>query len=213
MAELPYFPHMQGSFVPPQIGNALNSKAALRMQMKHQRKVLNPASRSTANWQCANRIRALIAIHKPSIVGLYMPLLGEIDLRRLADDLKPGNSLDIELALPRVAMKGHPLVFNKWWPSAKLDHDKHGIPAAKGQEVHPTMIIMPCLAFDRRGFRVGSGGGYYDMTLKNLRMPAITIAVAHSFQETEAIENEYHDQPADYVVTEKETIIARRTRF
>ena len=133
----------------------------------------------------------------------------EIDMAGLVKDLHPHNNLDIELALPRVAKKEFPLVFNKWYPGAKTDFDKFGLECAKGVEVHPSMIVMPCLAFGRNGARLGYGGGYYDMTLKSLKHPVVTVGVAHSFQESDEIPMEYHDQPVDYVITEQELIQCR----
>lgn len=184
-------------------------KRQLRRELKHIRAQVPMDTRDTASWMVANHIRRLIAVHRPSIVALYWPLDGEIPLGNLVKDLHHNNDLGVELALPRVAYKGGPLVFNKWYPGARLDYDKLGITAAVGPEVQPGLIIMPCLGFDRHGMRLGYGGGYYDKTIKNMRFPAITCGVAYSDQEVSEIPHEYHDQPLDYIATERQLILCR----
>ena len=69
------------------------------------------------------------------------------------------------------------------------------------------MLLVPMLAFDRRGYRLGYGGGYYDRTLLKLRAvkSIIAIGVAYAAQETPEVPREEFDQALDYIMTEKET--------
>lgn len=189
--------------------HAAEHKAQLRSTLKHERRLLREETRQTASWQIGNQLRSLLAEHQPDVVALYLPLNEEPDLRPLAQDLTQDTELDISLALPRVAAKGQPLIFNSWRPKDELDHDKMGLPCAHGDEVTPGFIIMPCLAFDQRGYRLGYGGGYYDMTLRAQVQPCLTALVAFSVQEVSEIPNEYHDQRCDWAVTERETIVCR----
>lgn len=188
---------------------APEEKKKLRQELKSFRLQVSEDLHNTASWRVANYIRQVIAQTRPSIVALYMAQAGEIDLSGLVKDLRHNNDMDIELALPRVAKKGAPLVFNKWFPGARMDYDKYGLPCAVGPEVIPGLIVMPCLGFDIRGNRLGMGGGYYDRALRTLGQPATTVATAFSMQEVMEIPTEYHDQQVDYVATERELIRCR----
>ena len=70
------------------------------------------------------------------------------------------------------------------------------------------MLIIPLLAFDRRGYRLGYGGGFYDRTLEKLRKQKsiIAIGVGYAAQEVGRVPTGEHDQPLDYVMTESEVI-------
>ena len=64
------------------------------------------------------------------------------------------------------------------------------------------MILVPGVAFDARGFRIGYGGGFYDRALPRYRPPARAIGVAFDFQLAAEIPNADHDVPVDRVVTD-----------
>ena len=82
------------------------------------------------------------------------------------------------------------------------------IPPEEAPEVQPDVLLVPLLAFDRRGFRLGYGGGFYDRTLEKLRaLKKVTaIGVAYAGQEIDAVPYEEFDQRLDWIMTEKETI-------
>ena len=77
-------------------------------------------------------------------------------------------------------------------------------PAANPQTID--LVILPGIAFDRKGYRIGFGGGYYDRFKTRLRNDSILLAPAYDFQVLEHIPAEAFDQPVDMVVTEKEII-------
>jgi len=74
--------------------------------------------------------------------------------------------------------------------------------------LEPDIIFAPLAAFDRKGYRLGYGGGLYDATLNALRAkhPVTAIGVAYAVQEADSIPIEDHDQKLDFIVTERETI-------
>jgi 5-formyltetrahydrofolate cyclo-ligase len=85
-------------------------------------------------------------------------------------------------------------------------------PAADKPALDPDVVFAPLAAFDRRGGRLGYGGGIYDATLRELRANKRVIAVglAYSTQEAAEVPSEAHDQKLDFVVTEREVVIAAR---
>ena len=115
----------------------------------------------------------------------------------------------LELALPVVIQRDAPLVFRRWRPGDPLELDQAGCPAPLdlAGEVTPDLIMVPLLAFDASGGRLGQGGGYYDRTLEALRaegrIPRIAaVGLAYAAQELDNLPMDAHDQPLDGVLTE-----------
>ena len=115
-------------------------------------------------------------------------------------------SKGIKVALPRIVTKNQPMVFNQWDFSPLREMDVEGIPCSVGPEINPDIVIIPLLAFNKEGYRLGYGGGYYDRSFATCLKGAFSIGVAYSFQEVSDLTVEEHDIPLDVVVTEKETI-------
>jgi 5-formyltetrahydrofolate cyclo-ligase len=115
----------------------------------------------------------------------------------------------LDLALPVVVRRDAPLVFRRWRPGDPLELDQAGCPAPLdlAGEVTPDLIIVPLLAFDAAGGRLGQGGGYYDRTLEVLRagerVPRIAaVGLGYAAQEMDNLPMDPHDQPLDGVLTE-----------
>jgi 5-formyltetrahydrofolate cyclo-ligase len=181
-------------------------KAELRRTAMAQRDALPPAERMAAAQAIADR--GLPVDLKPGvIVSGFSPLKSEISplplLRRLAD-------AGAGLALPVVVGRGQPLVMRAWSFGAPLDAGVWGIrqPPADAAEVFPDILIVPLLAFDRRGHRIGYGAGYYDMTIGRLRAmkPITAIGIAFAAQEIAAVPATPRDARLDLVLTEREWI-------
>jgi 5-formyltetrahydrofolate cyclo-ligase len=109
-------------------------------------------------------------------------------------------------ALPVVTAKGEPLTFRVWMPG---DATVSGIwdipvPVESAEVVEPDLLLVPMLAFDRNGYRLGYGGGFYDRTLYLLRQskPITAIGVAYAAQEIAEVPHGPHDQPLDWILTE-----------
>ena len=183
-------------------------KARLRDLFRERRRFIPADLRNTTQWKVINHLRSLQGAFQPSVIGLYHPLAGEIDLRGWAKELwADGNTV----ALPRVVAHGHPLTYNIWYEGAPLELDALGIPCATGPEIWPAIMVVPCLGYTKNGFRLGYGGGFYDITLKHMALPTTTVGVAYTELEVEHFPAEYHDQPLDYIVTGKEVITTRPT--
>ena len=134
----------------------------------------------------------------------YWPLEGEIDLRpALAHYHGEGHPI----GLPVVVAKNAPLVFRRWHPDDEMVQGSFRVmtPPVGAPEVVPTILLVPLLAFDPEGFRLGYGGGFYDRTLAKLRSEAhaVAVGVAYAAQEVPFVPRGNFDQPLDLIVTDR----------
>jgi 5-formyltetrahydrofolate cyclo-ligase len=109
-----------------------------------------------------------------------------------------------ELALPRIVAKGAPLAFHLWREGDALIAGRHGIaePDAGAPAAAPQILLVPLLAFDPAGHRLGYGGGYYDRTLAALEN-VTAIGVAYAGQEVPDLPRQEHDRRLNFLVTEQ----------
>ncbi len=136
----------------------------------------------------------------PGVVAGYHPVRAEFDCLPLMQRLSRDGW---RLALPVVAGTG-PLEFRQWSIGAPLQNGRFSIPeAVHGESVTPSVVLVPLLAFDRRGFRLGYGGGHYDRTLAALRASGAIAAIGLAFdaQEVEEVPVGDHDQRLDWILT------------
>lgn len=109
-------------------------------------------------------------------------------------------------SMPAVVEPGQPMVFREHRRRVPLVPDALGLPAPPPgeRELLPDLLIVPLLAFDRRGHRLGQGGGYYDRAIANLRAlkPVFVLGLAYAGQEVEEIPAEPHDERLDAILTE-----------
>ena len=138
-----------------------------------------------------------------TVVAGYWPMGDEIDPLPLLEAL---GGRGCTLALPVVSARGQPLTFRAWSMGEALEPGPHGTnhPLAAAPMLIPQVLLVPLLAFDMAGFRLGYGGGYYDRTLDQLRrQPHVTaIGVAFAAQRVGAVPRGPHDQPLDLILTE-----------
>ena len=109
------------------------------------------------------------------------------------------------VALPVIIGEGQPLRFRSWTPGCTMVDGPFGARVPKeGDWIVPEIVIVPLVAFDRRGGRLGYGGGFYDRTLEGLRArgPVLAIGFAYAAQEAKDLPLEPTDQPLDMIVTE-----------
>lgn len=113
-------------------------------------------------------------------------------------------------SLPEVVSKDRPLRFRAWAPDEALTEGPHGTfhPLLQAPLLRPDVVLVPLLAFDKRGYRLGWGGGYYDRTLQLLRKTGdvTAIGVAYSAQEVDLVPTDDYDQPMDWIITEKQAL-------
>ena len=138
------------------------------------------------------------------IVAGYWPLGDEMDVRPLLEWM---DSRGMMTALPVIDGKEKPLLFRQWRSNDPLETALFGTyqPLEKAPLVLPTVFLVPLVAFDRTGNRLGYGGGFYDRTLAQARRdrPVLAIGVAYSSQESPGLTVSDHDQRLDWIVTEQ----------
>lgn len=137
-------------------------------------------------------------------IAAYWPMGSEIDIR---DALNRLHDRGLVLLLPVVVRKRAALEFRRWQPDQPLQDDQEGIPAP-GEDAAPdtpVTVLVPLVAVDRDGYRLGYGGGYYDRTLAALRGagPVTAIGVAFGGQLVDRLPRREWDQPLDALVTER----------
>jgi len=182
------------------------SKATLRREAMARRDALPADARKAAAGAIAAREFPLV-VAPGTIVSGFMPLKSEINPLPLMQKLAQAGA---QLALPVVAGRGKPLIMRAWRPGEELAAGVWGLrePKPDAAEVEPDIVLVPLLAFDRAGHRIGYGAGYYDMTIAQLhsRKPVTAVGIAFAIQEIPAVPITPHDARLDLVLTEHEAI-------
>lgn len=178
----------------------MTDKALLRKDAREKRK----AAFETVDAAPATARLEEILCDLPGPVAFYWPIRTEIDPRpamALAASRGP-------VCLPVTHGRG-PLTFRSWIPGMGLARDDFGTEyPANGPDIRPETLVVPLLAFDRRGHRLGYGAGHYDRTLEGLRRdgPIMAIGFAYAAQEIPHCPDEPTDQPLDLIVTERDVV-------
>lgn len=135
-------------------------------------------------------------------VSAYWPMGSEADPRPILEAL---HARDVALCLPAIVDRR--MIFRRWAPWEPIAPGGFGtlVPEAHRPEVTPMIVLAPLLAFDRRGYRIGYGKGYYDAALARLG-PVASIGIAYARQEIDAVPDEPHDRRLGWVVTESGAI-------
>ncbi|HEY1708909.1 MAG TPA: 5-formyltetrahydrofolate cyclo-ligase [Rhizomicrobium sp.] len=177
----------------------MTSKTLLRTEARARREKLARAIPDFAARVAAHA--DALGIADGSVVGGYAALQHEADPRQLLEALAQKGC---EIGLPRVDAKDAPLVFHARHLAQTLRKGTYGIqePHADWPVVRPCVLLVPLLAFDAHGHRLGYGGGFYDRTIASLGKPLRTIGVAYAGQEVRELPHEPHDHPLDAVITE-----------
>ncbi len=135
-------------------------------------------------------------------ISAYWPMRNEIDPRPLLDHLHAQGKA---LTLPRMFSPTAPPLFHLWKPGDALSEDACGImaPTLSAPILEPRLLLVPLLAFDRAGGRLGYGGGHYDRLITTLRPRGVrAVGLAFAAQEVAAVPAGPHDQKLDAVLTD-----------
>jgi 5-formyltetrahydrofolate cyclo-ligase len=157
---------------------------------------------ATAGARLAEHGLSFLPLAPNSIVSGFSAIRDEIDpaalLTRLGD-------AGYRLCLPVMQGRGLPLVFRAWSPGDAMGKVQWGIaePLADKPVLEPDVVLVPLLAFDATGYRLGYGGGFYDRTLARLRAikPVVAVGVAYDELKVDAVPHQGYDQPLDWVLT------------
>ena len=190
-------------------------KAGLRKDMARQRKQAKEAAGGDLNDRLAASFAA-VPLPEPSgggaVASAYLPIRSELDPRPIMEILAAAGW---RLALPVVVAAENPLLFRAYSLGDSLVRGRFDteVPGEDKEALVPRLLIVPLLAFDRRGYRLGYGGGFYDRTLALLRgetrdggTGVLAIGLAFAGQEIERVPTDAMDQRLDWIVTEREAI-------
>lgn len=178
-------------------------RQALRDRTRSARLALDPQARASATAAaCARAIAALAEVEAAATVAIFWAMRGELDPAAIAAAL---DARGVALAYPVVVGPGQPLRFHRAAPAELIDA-AWGLrePAASAPVVDPATLaalVVPGLVFDRRGYRLGWGKGYYDRTLP-LCGDALRVSVAFEHQVVDDVSPMSHDLPVHLIATE-----------
>ena len=178
------------------------AKVDLRREMKARRAALAPAERAAAAASLARHVLAWIQPHPGACVSGFLSIGDELDT---APVLAALHAAGHALCLPVMQGRGKRLLFRAWAPGDAMDTVTWGIqePKRDRPSVEPTVLLVPLLAFDAQGHRLGYGGGYYDRTIHAMREDGHVIAAGLGFdmQMVDAVPHVDYDERLDWVLT------------
>ena len=190
------------SLSPPELKDRLRREGFAR------RDALDEAFRENAARRIAEQALDFPGLKDVTPVGAYWPIRSEVDPRPLMEALLDRGQ---DVALSQIL---HPhLSWRLWRPGDVLVKGGFGVrePGPDAPEVFPAALLVPLVAFDRRGGRVGYGKGHFDRAIAALedKHPILTVGLAYAVQEIEQVPVEPHDRPLDVIITESELIRTR----
>lgn len=169
-----------------------------RQRLYALRRSFSPEARAAATEAIIRDLRRVIGPLEGLSVSVYWPIRGEPDLRPW---MAEAHEAGARILLPVVEQKGQPLNFRLWEPRAKMERGIWNIPVPASRETGiPDLVISPLVGIDEDGYRLGNGGGYYDMTLARLEPRPRIIGVGLPGCELKTIFPMPWDIPMDVVV-------------
>lgn len=189
----------------------MSDLAALKAQMRKAAFARRKAAHQAAWPGASGALSEVLAGYRGVPLSGYMPIRTEIDpLPAMAEAAAHG-----PVGVPVIQEAGQPLLFSRWEPDCAMKPGPFGALIPERDDFfEPEILIVPLVAFDDHGNRLGYGGGFYDRTLEQLRAKRATLAIgfAYADQEADALPLEATDQPLDMIVTEKGVRYSRASR-
>lgn len=191
---------------PQQACDVARWRKAERVRLRTERQTLSVDARKAAAAALSEHLRTLLAQHlgdlRKHVLSGYWPIKGELDLRPLLSDL---HEAGVRVALPLVEVKQAPLVFRRWTPETRMVRGDWNIPVPPPDApiVTPDVALAPLVGWDREGYRLGYGGGYFDRTLAALAPRPFVIGIGLQAAELATIHPQPHDIRLDAIITEE----------
>ena len=192
--------------------DATAQRRELRQRLAEQRRALSPAERIAAAQGLRRSLEQLPEYFTDARVAGYWASHGELPLN-LA--IAPLAGRGQQFLLPVIGRNKH-LRFAPWQSGDAVQPNRYGIPepVAPGELLEPfqlDLVLVPLLGFDRRGHRLGHGGGYYDRSFAFLNKQVrptepLLVGIAYDFQELEIVNKEPWDVALDFIATNRELI-------
>ena len=180
------------------------SKEKLRKYFLEKRNKISFQHANLVSDKISQYSEVISKFYKPSVIAGFYPFRNEINLIPL---MKRFIVLGIKICLPITPSKYQTLKFREWTPEDKLVKGKYGIlePNKNSKVLEPDLYLVPLLAYDHFGNRLGYGGGYYDRTLNQLisnKRKTNSIGVAFKFQKCKKLPIGEFDIPLNSILNE-----------
>lgn len=176
----------------------IEAKRLVRQRMLAAREAWDPAFGAAVAEHVLRELRPPTG----AVVSGFWPMGKELDIRPLLGALHEQGH---RIVLPETPKRGNPLIFRLWHPGAVMLPERFGTSRPDGEVLAPDFLLVPLLAFDRRGYRVGYGAGYYDRTLAGLP-GRFRLGVAYAAQELDEVPAGPYDERLDAIATERGVI-------
>jgi 5,10-methenyltetrahydrofolate synthetase len=175
-------------------------RAALRREKIAARQALDPDTHRQASRLILDNLGQFLAARPAGTIAFCWPIRAEVDCRPLVGRLLAAGW---QAAMPTVVQADTPMEFRTWWPDAPMQADPYGIPIPATPAVPaPDVLLLPLVACDAAGYRLGYGGGYFDRTLASCQPRPLAIGIGFELCRVDSIHPEAHDIPIDVLVTE-----------
>ena len=184
-------------------------RRAMRSELRERRAALSPKEQSDVAVAVRTRLAGIVALERAQVVGGYRAIRGEVDLDTALTRLHEGGAM---VTIPRVS--GDRMDFLPWTSASETVAGSFGInEPVSGEPVQLSQhdaVLVPLVAFDETGQRLGQGGGFYDRAIAAAGAARpLLIGVAHAFQQVRSVPVESWDMPLDAVVTEERVHVFR----
>ena len=196
----PAFVGFAGGVDAQQRTDVMRWRKAERQRLLAARRALDAETRRGCAERIAAHLDETLGDVAGATIGVYWPVRGEPNLRHWMERVIARGAV---CALPVVIERHAPLVFRAWKPGDRLERGMWNIPEpADGAAVTPDIVVSPLLGFDRDGYRLGYGSGFYDRTLAALARKPRVVGVGYAHAALATIFAQPHDVPMDEILTE-----------
>lgn len=177
------------------------NKSEIRKKLLDMRQALEKDQIEALNNQITINIKNQFIYVKGMTFGCYWSYMGEYDFSNMMHYFYSNGA---DLGLPAISGKKLPLKFKRWQPDTVMEAGIFNIPIPVGHDyIRPDVLFVPLVGYDKNGFRLGYGGGYYDITLGELKPKPITVGIGYEMSQLDSICPKEYDIAMDFIVTEK----------
>ena len=187
-------------------------KQQLRKNIFAKRNALSLLERKQKSYAVIERFWAHAPLEQKDIVAAYHPMGNEVDITLLLEMLL---EMGYKTVLPCVVEKSTPMLFRQYMGEGSLVQNamfRMFEPTKEAAEMSPTLVVVPLVACDEKGNRLGFGGGFYDRTLTRLseKNTIFTVGLAYDFQVVKQVPSGEYDYPLDCIITDKRVIVCEK---
>jgi 5,10-methenyltetrahydrofolate synthetase len=181
-------------------GDTRAYRAELRSACIAARLALPTGQHAALSQRIAAALLGFLAPLPAACIAFCAPVRSEFDAGPVVEQLL---ARGWTAAMPVVEQPAAPMAFRPWTPQVAMVEDRHGIPIpGGGSAVRPDVVLLPLVAFDAAGYRLGYGGGYFDRTLAALAPSPLAVGVGFELARVADIRPQAHDRKLDAIVTE-----------